>query len=751
MNLKKLFINFFFSALILTFAANSYAAVIDLIKIEGNRRVPSETFLRYTVKAGEEFDMNKVSASIKEIFATDLVVDVQVDMRVDDDKLTLVYMIKEKPYVNKVYLEGNINVRETYIREDMISMEGQILDRAKIEENINKIISVYHDEKYYSVSVKADIEDRNNNAVDVFFRIEEGPEARIYDIVFSGNSFFSRKELMKMLSTKEKGFFSWLTGSGKLKQELIEVDVEKIRGEYMKKGFIKVRVGEPEVLVSDDKKKRITLTFRIEEGERFKINTIAFSGNKHRTDKELETVTVLKPGDWFNVEEFQNDIKRLTDRFTEIGYAFANVEPVTNENQDNKTVSVTYRVEENVLVKINRINIRGNADTKDRVIRRELDIAEGDIYDSRRIKSSKKNIEFTDYFEEVRLDERRVDDSSLDLNVGVKDKRTGFFSIGMGYSSVDELMFMLRLQKKNLFGSGYTTDLKAEFASKRTDYTISLTDPWFLDKPITVGIDFYKLKRSYYEYDKYNDGVALRLGHPVIGRRLYATYKLAYENEEISDIDDDASKYIKDQEGEYTTVSFTPILNFRTTNHPVDPTEGNISRVYYKYAGGFLGGDNDYYKTGAETTQFIPLWWKFVGTLHVEGGYLDSTGDGRLPIDERFRLGGIYSVRGYKYGYISPKDDEGYDYGGNKMFVFNAEFVFPIAADQGFKGALFYDAGQVNDTDEDYLSGKFYQGVGIGFRWYSPIGPIRIEYGIPLDRDDGKKGGRWEFSMGGMF
>lgn len=750
MNLRKLFFNFFFSVLIFS-AGVSHAAVIDLIKIEGNRKVPSETFLRYTVKAGEEFDMRKISESIKEIFATELVSDVQVDMRVDDDKLVVVYIISERPYVNRVYLEGNVNMRERYIIEDMIPMEGMIFDRAKVEENITKIIGVYNDEKYYSASVTADIETRNDNTVDIFFRIVEGTEARIYEIEFPGNEFFKEKQLRKLLNTKEKGFFSWITGSGKLKKEMVAVDVEKIKAEYFKNGYINARVGEPDVRAGDDNKKLI-LSFPISEGDRFKIDNVAFEGNRHRTNEELANVTELKSGDWFNVEEFQNDIKRLTDRFTDIGYAFANVEPVTDIKESTQTVNITYRVEENILVKINRINIRGNADTKDRVIRRELDIAEGDLYSSAKIRSSKRNIEFTDYFEEVRLDERRVDDESLDLDVSVKDKRTGFFSVGMGYSSLDHVVGMFRLQKNNLFGSGYSADVKTELSSNRTDYTLSLTNPWLFDKPVTLGFDLYNLKRSYYEYTKKSEGAAIRLGHRILGRKVYASYRLAYENEHIYDLDDNVSWYIERQEGKYTTVSFTPALNYRTTNHPVDPTEGNYSRIYYKYAGGPLGGDRDYYKIGAETTQYVPIArTRLVGVVHVEGGWLESTDDKDLPIDERFRLGGIYSVRGYKYGDISPKDEDGYDYGGTKMFLFNLELVFPIAADQGFKGALFYDAGQVNNDHESYLSGDFYQSVGVGFRWYSPMGPIRIEYGIPLNEIDGKKSGRWEFSMGGMF
>jgi outer membrane protein insertion porin family len=307
--MKKILLScFFLVACTVLFTAQSFAAVVDLVEIEGNRRVPSSTFLKYTVRPGTEFDMEAVDKSIKDIFATDLVSDVQVDMSVDDDRLILTYIVKEKPYVGRVYFEGNSNVKERYLLEDLIPMEGEIINNGKIEANIKQIIATYNDERYYAATVKANIEERDDNTVDIVFSIDEGPEARIYTINFIGNNFYNRKKLRKIISTNEKGFFSWLTGSGKLKKEELGIDVERIKNEYMKEGYVNIRVGDPDVEL-DDNKKKITLTFRIDEGSRYKIKSIEFSGQKHRTERELASVVKLNSGDWFNVEEFQNDIK----------------------------------------------------------------------------------------------------------------------------------------------------------------------------------------------------------------------------------------------------------------------------------------------------------------------------------------------------------------------------------------------------------------------------------------------------------
>ncbi len=337
-------------------------------------------------------------------------------------------------------------------------------------------------------------------------------------------------------------------------------------------------------------KKKIELTFVIEEGLRFKVGNVEFAGYEHVTLDKLKESAVLKTGDWFNIEEFQNDVKRVTSAFTSIGYAYANVNPTTVLNDEAQTVSIKYTVEENQLVYINRVNIRGNTKTRDRVIRREFDLTEGDLYSSTLITDSKKrHIEFTDYFSEVRLSETPIAEDKVDLDVDVRDKMTGMFSVGAGYSSIDGVTGVLSVTQKNLFGKGYELTTKAEFSEKKADYTIGFVNPWLFDRPYSFGFDIFKTDREYYEYKKKSLSERQSVWDISLSSvSFFVNARLRYEVVDIKDIDDDASVIIKAQEGETTTVSFTPTIRWTTLNHPYNPSAGNKAVAYTKLAGGFF-------------------------------------------------------------------------------------------------------------------------------------------------------------------
>jgi outer membrane protein insertion porin family len=741
---------FFFIALVFLFTSSAFAAVVDAVQVEGNRRVPTATILKYAVQPGTEFDLAEVDRSIKNLFSADLVTDVKVDLNLSDDRLVLIYIIKEKPFVSNVFFNGNVEMKSSLLEEDLVPMAGNVLDSKKVEANQRLIEDKYHDEKFYSVEVKASIEDRGNNTVDVVYLINEGVEARITDIRIIGNKHFKRKEILKEMETTEKGFWSWLTGSGKLKKSELAIDMEKVKAMYLREGYAKIQVGEPRIELSEDKKK-IHLTIVLEEGIRYKVADVSFEGYQNIDLETLQKSVKLKTGDWFNVEEFQSDVKKVTSEFTAKGYAYANVNPLTTLNEKTATISLKYSIEENQLVYINRINIRGNTKTRDRVIRREIDLAEGDLYDSRLITASKRHLEFTDYFGEVRLSETPIAFDKIDMDVEVQDKMTGMFSVGAGYSSIDNLTGMLSVTQKNLFGKGYELTAKAEFSDKKADYTLSFVNPWLFDRPYSLSMDAFQTDRDYYEYDKETKGGAVGIGHQLITRKLYANYRIRYERVNINDIDEDASVIIKAQEGETTTVSFTPTLRWTTLNHPQNPSDGTKAVIYSKIAGSFLGGDNDFVKTGLEVTRYYPIFWKLVAMGRFEMGQIDAMGGDEIPVGERFRLGGMYSVRGYEYGDISPLDADGERYGGAKYDQLNLELIFPIAEEAQLMGVIFYDMGQSLKEDEQYFSGDVYRSYGAGFRWYSPVGPLRFEYGIPLDDEAGGNKGRWEFSIGGLL
>ncbi len=743
--------NFFFITLVFLFSLNAFAASIDSVVIKGNRRVPTQTLQKYTVHEGREFSLAEVDKSVKDLFASGLVTDVKVDMRVDDDRLVLVYDIKEKPYVNKVYFNGNTEVKTRLLEETITPMSGQLLDSKKVESNQQLIQEKYSEEKFYSAKITAEVEDRGNNTVDVVYSINEGAQAKIYDIKIEGNKHFKEKEILKEMETSRKGFWSFLSGSGTLKKTELRTDIERIRAMYLREGYARVIVGDPDVKLSENRKK-IYVTIKVNEGIRYKISQIEFAGYEHAKLEDLQKSVALKTGDYFNVEKFQDDVKAVTSVFTKIGYAYANVAPNTSMNDESETISIRYDVEENHLVYINRINIRGNTKSRDRVIRREFDIAEGELYNSKFIDDSRRHLEFTDYFDSVRVAEKRVGQDSIDLDVDVNDKMTGMFSIAAGYSTIDKFIGTVSLTQKNLFGLGYELTTKGEFSSSSTNYTVSFVNPWLFDKPYSFGVDLFNTKREYDEYTKKSQGFAFSFGHQIIKRRLYGTIKYKYEDNELTDLDDNVADIIRAQEGKSKIISITPMLKWSSTNHPYLPTRGNQTSLFVKMAGGPLGGTYDFAKVGADTTQYVTVFWKVVFMAHLEAGMIKMFDDNDAPIAERYRMGGMYSIRGYEYGDISPVDADGNKFGGTKYIQNNFELVFPLVTSVQLMGVMFFDQGQSYDEEESFLGRELARSYGAGVRWYSPIGPLRFEYGIPINPEDGLTDhGRWEFSIGGMI
>ncbi|MDY6820416.1 MAG: outer membrane protein assembly factor BamA [Deferribacterota bacterium] len=725
-----------------------FAATITKVKVVGNKRISDNKVLEYAVKPNTEFSFDLIDKSIKKMYASGYFYDIKVDLSVEGEDLVLTYIVKEKPYVNSIYFEGNKELSSDKLVAIISLKGGDILDFKKINKAIEEIRKEYENKSYYNVDISYDIEEAANGDVDVVFSIDEGSKAMVEKITFLGNKEIDNKRLKKVIATKEKWFLSWLTGSGHLKREDLMLDRDRIRNEYYNNGFIKVQVGEPEVKVHK-KENYLEVIFRIQEGPQYKVGEISFEGNEHLTNEELEKRIELKSGDIFGSQVFRNDIERLTKAFTAIGYAFANVNPKTYIDDNTRTVDITYSIEENRLVKINRIIIEGNVKTRDRVIRRELKIVEGETYSSEKIELSKKALERLDYFEEVNFIEEPLQLDKIDLKINVKEKSTGTFTVGAGFSTLDGIVGLFQIRQSNLFGLGYSARLTGELGTERSRFIINFTNSWLFDKPITFGVDVFRWEDEYFDYDERITGAAVRLGHPIIGRKLYIIYRLAYEQFHISDIEEEASWEIKKFRGDMSTISIAPTIEWNTIDFPADPSKGNQTKLMLKYAG--FGGDSEFIKAVFSSKQYQPLFWKFVGMVNGEIGYIKEFNDKEIPLNERFYLGGMHSVRGYEYGEISPEDESGFEYGGDKYLLFNAEAVFPISEEINLKGVVFFDAGNVWEDGESILSSDLKRSVGAGIRWRSPFGPIRVEYGIKLDKEHDESRGRLDFSVGGMF
>ena len=429
---------FLITFLYIFFSYNSlHAAVIDEVRFEGNKRIPDSRITPYLIQAGKELNIEEVNDSIKKLYGTGLFLSIDTDLSVDGDKFVLTYQLEEMPIIGSIIYKGNKEVKASKLKEDLPLKTGSVLSFSNIELALNKIKSVYEEENRYGTTVEFRVEPRTVNSVDVYFDIKEQPKAKIYNIYIYGNDNVTRDQIVASIPTKERGFWSFITSSGKISQEMMEADKELIRLLYLERGYAKVSIGEPELVYEKDNPSRASLYFRVQENDQYFVRSIDIAGNKKLSKEELFKLVQLQKKEVFNIRKYQEDIQRLTEAYTSIGYAYANVEPVISLDDETKEVDITYKIEESFLVRIGRINIKGNTVTNDRVIRRQIDQMEGALYNSKLIREAKANTMGTGYFENVQIAERNVAADVVDLDVTVKEQSTGTFSLGAAYSTID--------------------------------------------------------------------------------------------------------------------------------------------------------------------------------------------------------------------------------------------------------------------------------------------------------------------------
>lgn len=752
--IRFLFLFFMSIMFINIWAGKSFAVVVDEVIFEGNRRIPEARITPYLIKSGTEFTAQALDNSIKQLYQTGLFLNIDGDLYVKGDKFVLKYVLEEMPLVGSVIFNGNKKVKTKTLREKIMLKTGQALNFGLIEKAIEAIRTEYENENRYGTKIEFRIEARTINSVDVIFDITESDKAKIYNIWLYGNDNISRSEILKTIPTKERGFWTLITSSGKVSKDMIVADRETIRMMYLEKGYAQVAVGEPDVVVQEDEPDRMNMTVRIREGKQFFVRSVDIAGNGSVEADKVWKVIQLKKSDIFNIRKYQEDIGNITDLYTSSGYAYANVEPVISLDEETNEVDIVYKIEENILVKVGRITITGNKVTYDHVIRRQIDQMEGALYNSTLIREAKANTMATGYFSNVQIVEKADGKDTINLDMNVEEQSTGTFTLGAAYSTIDGIMGMVQLSRNNFMGWGHNVALKAEISQKRMDFSFSYTDPWLFDWPVSAGLDIFNLEREWYEYTRNSLGGSIRIGHSLIKRRLFMNYRFSMYTVRIFDIDSDASKYIKAQEGYTTTHSFSPSIVWNNLNNAVDPTSGNKSQIYIDFAGTFLGGEAHFLKFGIESSQYIPLFLDgdIMLMLHAEAGYIMPLKKGSpIPIDERFRLGGINSIRGFDYGEISPKDEDGYEYGGDKYYQANVELFFPLKKDIRLKGLVFFDIGQVFSEQEAFFSVAPRKTIGVGLRWFTPMGPFRLEWGYKLDQKPGETPYKFEFSIGGTF
>jgi outer membrane protein insertion porin family len=721
--------------------------LVSKIEIQGLKRIEEGAVrAKISQKIGEPVSEDKINEDIKSIFKMGYFDDVKVEIEPFEGGVKLIYNVKEKPTIIKIDFQGNKEIEDSKLKEKITITPGSIADSVLIQDNALKLKNYYEEEGYWLANVVPIIKKYSANDVSLTYQIDEGPKIKIKKIIIEGNHRLSSSKIKKVMETKEWWIFSFLSSSGYFKKAQMNTDVEKIKNLYFDNGYIKAAVAEPEISV-DREKKTMTITVRVSEGDQYRVSAVDFTGNKTYDDATIKKLITIKPESVFDKSALEKDIQAISGLYSDNGYALVSVTPDLVPDENNRTVLITLNISEGEKYRIGRIEVSGNTKTRDKVIRREIRFDEGDIFSSSKLKRTYERLNNLNYFETIDIVPKpKYEEKVVDLDVRVKERPTGFLSIGGGYSSVDKFIATVDLTQGNLFGKGQYLKLKGELGGTSSLYEISFRDPWFLDKPIALSTGIYKTTREYIEYNKKAFGLFVGLGKD-LSEYWKGDISYNFERATISDITVGASPIIFDQEGTKSTSSITPTITRDTRDNYLDPSRGSRNSLSVSYAG--LGGDNAFFKGAVDSGWYFPLG---PTTFMVRGrfGYAKGLFNKTLPLYERFYVGGIYTVRGLGFGDAGPKDPAtGDPIGGTTQLIFNTEYIFPIISEMRLKGVVFFDAG---NSYEDFSNfGYLRYTTGAGVRWISPIGPIRIEWGYNLAKKPGESSSKFEFAFGSFF
>jgi outer membrane protein insertion porin family len=531
-------------------------------------------------------------------------------------------------------------------------------------------------------------------------------------------------------------------------RETLRNDLRRIEAFYQTRGFLRVEVGEPDVRV-DQKAKGIFITVTVKEQDQYRVGRLQVAGDDLFGAEELKSLMRLQEGEIFDRSQLANDVLKLSDRYTERGYAFADVVPLTNIDQERRLVNIDVQIDRGPQVRVGRVLIVGNEITRDKVIRREIRLSEGDLFDSSKLRRSRQRLGNLGFFEEVKLDTRRRPEEDLvDLEVRVKEQPTGAFTAGAGYSSTQSVIGTASIRQNNLFGRGQRLALTAALSSVSADFTLSFTEPYFLDSQFSLGLEVFNRRFDYDSFDSRETGAGLRFSRP-IGEYLRAGLGYRYEDIDITDVSDDASQRIKDLAGRSTSSVLTPSIAWDSRDNQLNPSRGFYHFLSLDFAGGPLGAENQFYKAVGEANWYYPVVGDLVFSARGRVGYGDGWGDKDLPLLERFFVGTqAVTIRGYRLEDVGPKDINGDAIGGNSLILLSGQLRFPVT--QGLSLVGFIDAGNLYDKN-DFDPTILRVGIGAGIRFVTPLGPLALDWGFKLDRKAGEKPSEIHFNVGSLF
>ncbi len=723
---------------------------IDKITIIGNTRIDAMAIeAKLTSKAGDEYSSDSVKEDIRSIFGMGYFDDVTVDFSDTSSGRELRYIVKERPFLKNINIAGNKELELEKILEVITLKENTVLDRVLIRENAEFVRLLYKENGFNLTTVGTDVTYSGLDAT-VTFNVDEGEEVLVKRINIIGNEMVSDRKIKKLMQTRKKGLLSVFTGSGKFNELKFQNDLAIIMSYYFDHGYVQSDIVRHTVQLSEDKK-WFYITIALTEGGQFKIGKMDVSGEILNTKEEILKKFDIKEGEIFSRTKVTEGLDAVRFLYGDEGYANVDVFPRNKLNEEDGTIDITVNIEKHEPVNIENIEISGNVRTRDKVIRREVEVAEGELYSSSGIKRSRNNLKRLGYFEDVEIRENPGSArDKIDLNINVAERATGAFSVGLGFSSVDKIVGTASVSQSNLMGTGLKLELSGTISSASSIYMLSFTEPWLFDKPISAGFSLYNNEREFPDFNIRKNGIETSLGFPLYKRntRGFITYK--YETVDITGISDTATLTIREQEGSTTVSSTRFFVKHDTRDDFYFPREGLTLSASTEYAGGIIGGNVNYVKYEGTAIKFFPTPKKTTLSIRAMTGYVHSFSGQDVPIFQRYFLGGISTLRGFETRTVGPRDPVTKEYfGGTTALIMNTELLFPLFGQRGLRGVVFYDAGNAYDGSIDLNDIR--HSAGIGLRWLSPFGPIRLEWGFNLDQRDDEKSSNWEFGMGTSF
>ena len=725
---------------------------IAKIDVTGNESIDRAVILNSVkTKENDPYNLDKLREDMKNIYKTGFFSDIQIDVKDSDKGKLVTFVVIERPPIKMIYVEGNKEIKTEDIREKLKIKTNTVMNIEKIKESMDEVKKLYASKGYFNTKVIYEIIPEEGYDVGVKFLIEEPKKAFVRKISFTGNKNFSSDKLKGYMLVREKGWFSWFTGSGILEEDALDDDRKRLESYYSNHGYIKAKIGVPDVSISKDGK-TISIVMPIEEGNVYKVGKIDFSGDLIFSADILKKDIKTKPGDTFRSSLFREDVIKLTDLYQDKGYAFTDVSPITLVDDTAQKIDLTFNISKGKEIYVNRINILGNTRTRDKVIRRELRLAEGDRYSGKGLTRSKERLTNTQYFKEADLKLIKTEDpEKINLDVAVEEKPTGTFNVSVGYSTTEKAIIGGSISQQNLLGTGRKLYFNAGVGDITNNFSASIVDPYIFDLNLSAGLGLSHYTREMDSYDYKLAGGSLSFVRPMTEfTKLSTRYK--YEKTKIDNIDVDASHIIKEQIGSSSTSSVTVGLNRNTIDNILNPSKGSNTEISFELAGGPFGAKNDFYRSVGQYGLYIPAgFWN--STFFVKGtaGVIRGYNGKPIPIYENFYVGGLHTVRGFKYGEAGPMDEYGDPIGARNQLFFNLEWIFPVFMPVGLKGVIFFDTGHGFEENKGFLLNGTRTSAGTGIRWFSPFGPIRLEIGFNLNPKKDEKRSVFDFAIGSQF